>query len=161
MNSALSPYGMTPMRTGCAACATLIVIAASIAASIACFRSFINRLLGLLLSTASLLLARYIEQNGADDNHAFYDLLVIGRHAQQIQAVVDHADQQRADHRAAQRTRAARQARTADHDRGDRVELVRETRLRQCRSRARGEHDAGKSGQQTAYHVHRENDLAG
>src|SRR6478672_5425323 len=64
-----------------------------------------------------------IEQDRDDDHAADDDLLQERRDAEQVQAVAEHAHDQRADQRAAERALAAHQARAANHRRRDRVEL--------------------------------------
>src|SRR3954471_23871886 len=63
------------------------------------------------------------EQDGRDDHDALDDLLVEGRDAHEVQDVGQDGQQQRAGHRSDGAAGAAHEARPADHDRGDRVEL--------------------------------------
>ena len=78
-----------------------------------------------------------IHEHGADDDAADDDLLEKRRHAEQVQAVSQHAHDKRADQRAAKRSFAAHQAGAADHGRGNRVELVHHAgdRLRRIEAR--------------------------
>src|SRR3954470_2639490 len=65
-----------------------------------------------------------IEQDRDDDHAADDDLLQKRRDAEQVEAVAQHAHDQRANRCAAKRAFAAHQAGAANHCRGDRVELV-------------------------------------
>ena len=65
-----------------------------------------------------------IERRRGEQHHTFDDQLIVGAHAVQVQAVVEDPDEERACQRAPDRAAASEQARAADDDRGDRVELV-------------------------------------
>src|SRR5262245_43180987 len=65
-----------------------------------------------------------IKQYRDDDDAADHDLLQERRYTEQVQAVPEHAHDQRADQRAAERAFAAHQAGPADHGGGNGIELV-------------------------------------
>ena len=94
-----------------------------------------------------------VEQHGDDDHAADDDLLEERRDAQQVEAVAQHAHDQRADQRAAERAFAAHQAGAADHGGGDRVELVVDAGDRLRRVEPRGQHDRGNRAHQPRHAV--------
>src|SRR5260221_574170 len=71
-----------------------------------------------------LSLQHRVEQHGDHDHAADDDLLEKRRDAEQVEAVAQHAHDQGADQRAAERALAAHQAGAADHSGGDRGPLV-------------------------------------
>src|SRR6266705_6432623 len=60
-----------------------------------------------------------VEQHGDDNHAADHDLLEKRRHAQQVEAVPEHAHDQRTDQGAPERAVAAHEARAADHRGGN------------------------------------------
>ena len=81
------------------------------------------------------------------------DLLDERRHLQKVEAVAQETDDQHAERRAADAADAAGQARAADDDRRDRVELVADAGARLREVEARREDDARKSREQRAHSV--------
>src|SRR5512143_3098859 len=67
-----------------------------------------------------------LEPDRAEDDDALEDELQVRIDIVQPHDVVDDSDDQHADERAADRSGSAREARSADDDRGDRIELVRD-----------------------------------
>src|SRR5580704_16468141 len=74
-----------------------------------------------------LAFAASIQQHGEQNHRTLDDLLVERRHAHEVETIVEHTDQQRADQRAEDPTAAAGEAGAAEHNRGDRVELIAST----------------------------------
>src|SRR5207245_3126293 len=87
------------------------------------------------------LFAQAIEQHGAEDDESLYELLEVGRDAEQHHPVVDHGDEQRADQRPPDAAAAAVQARPPDDDRRDDIQLVAQTGDRLGRVEPGGEDD--------------------
>ncbi len=102
----------------------------------------------------ALLLTRGVEQYGKDDQCAFDNLLVIRLHAEQIEAVIHHPDNQHAEEGADQRTDAAGHAGAADHHRRDGVQLIPCAGIGLRRTGARREDQAGDAGQRAAQRIH-------
>src|SRR5438477_984369 len=89
-----------------------------------------------------------VEDHRADDDPALDDLLPVGRHVDEVEGVVEHADDQRAHDGAGDGADAAGGERgSADHCRGDSVELVPHPQTRLTRADARGDDQAGQSGE--------------
>src|SRR5947208_5186203 len=88
-----------------------------------------------------------VEDHGADDDPALDDLLPVGRDVDEVEGVVEHADDQRAHDGAGNGADAAGGERgPADHGRGDAVELVPHAQARLARADAGRDDQAGQSG---------------
>src|SRR6267378_3873818 len=98
------------------------------------------------LSIAAVL--ALVEDHGADDDPAFDDRLPVRRDVDEVESVVEHADDQRAHDGAGDGADAAGGERgPTDHRRGDSVELVAHSQTRLARADARGDDQAGQSGE--------------
>src|SRR5258706_1887380 len=67
-----------------------------------------------------------VRGDGGEDDQAFDDLLPEGRDVEEEQAVVQHADDEAAEHRAANRAASAGERCAANDDRRDGIEFVAE-----------------------------------
>ena len=94
-----------------------------------------------------------VHEHGADDDAADHDLLEKRRHAQQVQAVAQHAHDKRADQRTRQRAFAAHQAGAADDGGGNGVELVHHPGNRLRRVEPRGQDDRRDRAHQARHGV--------
>src|SRR6516162_10509652 len=83
-----------------------------------------------------------IDDHGDDDDDPDGDELPEGLDIDEDQSVLDHGDDEGADHRADYRARAAEEAGAADHHRGDAVEKQGLARLGSTGGEARGVEDA-------------------
>src|SRR4051812_32644598 len=90
-----------------------------------------------------LLTAQDVEHHGERDDDADDDHLDEGGDAHQRQAVAQDADDEDAEGGAGDGADAAGEAGAADHDGGDRVELVARRGARLCRVQAHGEDHRG------------------
>ena len=97
---------------------------------------------------------RQTVRRGAEQHSAVRDHLIVRTHVEQLQSVVENADEERAGERAPDGAAAAKEARAADDDGGHRVEFVEFARTRVAGIQARGDEHAGESGAQTANHIH-------
>src|SRR5579884_946618 len=64
-----------------------------------------------------------VEGYGGGEDQALDHVLPLRRGAEQVEAVADHLQEERADHRPPDRSLASEQRRPAEHDRRDRIEL--------------------------------------
>ena len=96
---------------------------------------------------SGLVLVVDVEEHGGQQHQALDHLLVVDADAQDRHAVVHHAHDEGADHRAHDLADAARGRGAADEAGRDHVELEAEAGLRRRRVEARGEDQAGKRRQ--------------
>src|SRR5919206_1333831 len=78
------------------------------------------------------------DRGRGQDDDADDDLEEVGRHAEQVEAVLQHPEQQDAEEHARHRADAAVQARPAEHRRGQHVELAADHRVRHALADAVG-----------------------
>src|SRR5688572_7985390 len=97
-----------------------------------------------------------LQEDGAEDDQALHDLLREGRDPKEVQEVVHGRDDCRADDRAANPALATEQARAADHDDRDRIELEAGALGRFGRGQPRDHDQRGDRGAQAADHVRAE-----
>src|ERR1700692_2076122 len=76
-----------------------------------------------------LLLLQNVEPNGQTDDEALDDQLVERRDTKQTHAIVQNADDKRANYRTTDCAGATCQASAADHHRGDRVKFEHRTQI--------------------------------
>src|SRR5215203_1138455 len=74
-----------------------------------------NSAVNVRMSSVPLLLEYRINEHGRDDNGTNHDLLEKRRHPEQVEAVPEHAHDQRADQGTRQRAFSTDQAGAADH----------------------------------------------
>src|SRR5215218_4820780 len=103
--------------------------------------------LGWLTSLGAAGPPHLIEVDGDDQEGAHGDLLPEGLHADDHEAVLEHRGDEDAEHRAEDRADPAEQARPADHDRRDRVEVVRGVAADGRRAEAGEVHEPGQPRQ--------------
>ena len=94
--------------------------------------------------------------DGEHDDDADDDRLQERVDVEQVHAVADHADHQRADQRVGDVAPAAEEAGAADDHRGDRVELGQVAGRRRAGVEPARRDDRGDAGQQAAQHVDRD-----
>src|SRR6266550_7370727 len=94
-----------------------------------------------------------IHQDREQDDQSLHDLLIERRHVQEIEAVVQDADEERPQEGPADAALPAHQGGAAQDDRGDRVELVPEPGGGLRRIQPRGQDDRGDGREQAAQRV--------
>src|SRR5580704_12883089 len=102
------------------------------------------------LSWYEVSFAELVEQYGKEYHRTEHDFLRVRLNVEQIHEIVQHADEQRADERPHNRTPAAHERRAADHDRGDGLQFVTLTGLRNAGAQTPCEQEARQSGKRTA-----------
>src|SRR5580658_1665488 len=95
-----------------------------------------------------------IQQHREQNHRALGDLLVERRYAHEVQAVVEHADQQRTHQGAEDPAAPAGEAGAAEHNRGDRIEFIAGTGGRLSGIEPRGENHAGERGHRAGDGIH-------
>src|SRR6187455_1682343 len=102
-----------------------------------------------------------VDSDGGDDQDALDDALPVGRDDENVQPVVEGLDQQQTQGGAPDAAATTEQARPADDDRGDGVELVPLAEVGRTGDHAGGQHHAGQAGEQTAERIDTEKNSAG
>src|SRR3954452_3071386 len=103
----------------------------------------------------------HVDGHGRDDQHALDDVLPVGRHDENVEAVVERHDHEQAQRRTPDAAAATHQAGAADDHGGDRVELVSLSEVGRTGDHARGQHPSGDPGQQPGDRVHAEQHVLG
>ena len=100
-------------------------------------------------------LAHLVEDHGDKQNAAAHDVLIEGRHIEQVERVLRRAHDQHADDDAADGGDAAGQRNAAQHAGGNHLQFEAERGVGLAAGDARGEHDAGQGRHEA---MHREHD---
>src|SRR5699024_6995768 len=98
--------------------------------------------------SAGGLAAQHVEADGEGDHETDHDLLPERRDVEDVQAVADHGQQDRAHERAGGAAGAAGEGGPADDHGGDGVQLVADAGLRAGRGQPTGQHHAGQPREQ-------------
>src|SRR5438105_1181366 len=101
-----------------------------------------------------------VYQDREQDHQSFHDLLIERRHVQEIEAVVQDADEERPQEGPADAALPAHQGGAAQDDRGDRVELVSQPGGGLRRIQPRSQDDRGDRRDQAAQRVDEDGDPA-
>ena len=91
-----------------------------------------------------------------DDQHTHDDFLIAARNRQRCHSVIDHADDQTADHDAEHFSLAAEKTRSADNRSGDRVGFVSRSGRRSCSAEPSEQYDTRNAGAGAGNHKHDE-----
>src|SRR3954471_1663522 len=97
--------------------------------------------------------SKLVEIDGADEHGAHGNLLPERLHADDHEAVLQDRGDEDAEDRAEHRSDAAEQARAADHDGGDRLQVVGVVAADGRRREARDRQEAGEAGQRAGERV--------
>lgn len=95
-----------------------------------------------------------VKEHGKHDDQADDDLLVVGRHVEQRQAVTKHPNQQNTDDCAEYGAFTTKETGTANHDAGDDGQFKPDTGHLLGRVKTGGKHETREAGKETASHRH-------